>query len=272
MIQSARASQSPGAFPAENRSRFRLGTVDSLNAAPLTWGLERDTTFTSPARLARLLRAGRLDAALLSVTELLTRADYAALDGIAIASRGPVRSVLLAHRAPLSDLREVACDPASLTSVNLARVLLAERGVRPAFTRLRRYADAPRQEAVLLIGDRALDFALAGHPHQLWDLGAAWEELTQLPFVYAVWTLPAPLIPQAAELGTLLRAARARGLAELDRIIAARSRYPADFARQYLTCNIRFELGEAEKRGLRCFADRLRALGNGPVWEPRFVG
>lgn len=250
---------------------FRIGSVDSLNAAPLTWGIESLVTFTAPARLAGLLRDGRLDTALLSVTELITHADYAALDGIAIASHGPVRSVLLAHRVPLDEVREVCCDPASLTSVNLLRVLLAERGLRPAFVPLPAYSEAPRRDAVLLIGDRALDFGFAGHPHRLWDLGAAWHELTGLPFVYAVWTLRRALTPRASTLGELLRAARRRGTAELEAVIAKPRGYPLDFCREYLTRNIGFELGEPEKRGLARFADLLRRHGNGPVFPPQFV-
>ncbi len=251
---------------------FRIGSVDSLNAVPLTWGLEDHVTFTAPARLAELLRAGRLDTALLSVTELLQHREYVALDGLAITSHGAVCSVLLAHRVPLEAVRVVACDPASLTSVNLLRVLLAARGLHPAFVPLGDYGDAPRHEAVLLIGDRALDFAFAGHPHRIWDLGAAWQELTGLPFVYAVWTLPEALTARAGELGALLRRARADGTAELEAIIRRQRTYPPDFCRAYLTRHIRFELGGPEKRGLKHFADLLRRLGNGPVFPPRFVG
>lgn len=249
---------------------LRLGSVDSLNAVPLTRGLEDRVTFTTPARLAVLLRAGALDAALLSVTELLANPGYTALDGIAIASRGPVRSVLLAHRRPLRELETVHCDPASLTSVNLLRVLLAEQGIYPRFEPLPDYAQASECDAVLLIGDRALDFAFAGHPHQLWDLGAAWWDRTGLPFVYALWTLRPGA--NATGLGAVLGAARARGLAELEAIVAAEHRYPTDFCREYLTRNIRFELGAEEKRGLIEFARRLRRLGNGPVHPPRFAG
>ena len=65
----AAASSSPRqpGLPADGG--FRLGSVDSLNAVPLTRGLEDRVIFTAPARLAEMLRAGQLDAALLSVTE-----------------------------------------------------------------------------------------------------------------------------------------------------------------------------------------------------------
>ena len=51
------------------------------------------------------------------------------------------------------------CDTASLTSVNLLRVLLAERGLRPEFKPLENYAAASEKDFVLLIGDRAIAWA-----------------------------------------------------------------------------------------------------------------
>ena len=97
--------------------------------------------------------------------------------------------VLLAHRQPLAGAKEIFCDPASLTSVNLLKVLLAERGLKPEFKPLESYEAAKGKDFVLLIGDAALDFARAPHAHEIFDLGAVWFELTNLPFVYAVWAL-----------------------------------------------------------------------------------
>ena len=51
-------------------------------------------------RLAEMLRRDELDAALVSVVEVLFTDRYDILDGIAIASLGEVQSVLLAHRRP----------------------------------------------------------------------------------------------------------------------------------------------------------------------------
>src|SRR6185436_5986474 len=105
------------------------------------------------------------------------------------ASLGQVVSVFLAHRKPIEEAKEIYCDTASLTSVNLLKVLLSERGLKPEFKPLESYAAAKDHDFVLLIGNAAIDFARAGNKHELWDLGAAWYELTKLPFVYAVWAL-----------------------------------------------------------------------------------
>lgn len=248
---------------------FRVGSVPYLNSLPLTCGLEDRVRFETPSRLAELLRQGTLDAALVSIAEVLLNDRYELLDGVAIASRGPVRSVLLAHRVPLARVRTVHCDPASITSVHLLRVLLAEWGIPATFAPLPDYQRAPELEAVLLIGDRALDFAHARHGHHLWDLGEAWTELTGLPFVYAGWALRRGAHDD--ELRQQLRMAKARGLATLEEMIARRTDYTLAFRRHYLTRNVHFDLGEPEQRGVTRFCELLRRHGLGPVFEPRYV-
>src|SRR5438876_4521770 len=174
-----------------------------------------------------MLQRDELDAGLVSVTEVLLNDRYDILDGIAVASLGEVKSVLLAHRKPIGEVREVFCDPASLTSVHLLRVLLAERGLKPQFLPLASYDFGALPDYALLIGDPALDFSLGPHAHDLWDLGLAWYELTKLPFVYAVWALRRG--PDNTALRRQLRAARDFGLDTLDQIISSRPEYGPDF-------------------------------------------
>ena len=247
---------------------FRVGSVDSLNAVPLTRGLEDEIKYAWPSQLAEMLRRDELDAALVSLVEVLFTDRYDVLDGIAIASLGEVKSVFLAHRQPLEQVQEIYCDPASLTSVCLLKVLLAERGLKAEFKPLPSYEAAPTLDAVLLIGDRALEFSFAGHPHTIWDLGEAWSELTNLPFVYAVWALRR--IPNT-RLRQTLREARDFGLDTLDYLISSRSDYDLNFRRDYLGWHIHYHLGSDEKRGIAKFVELLRKHSPGPVFPPRFV-
>jgi len=248
---------------------FRVGNSRFLNTVPLTRGLEEEVIYDTPARLAEMLQRDELDAALVSVVEVLFNDRYDILDGIAIASLGEVKSVILAHRKPLSEAAEIFCDPASLTSVELLRILLAERGIRPAFKPLPGYDLAALPDYALLIGDTALDLALGPHEHQIWDLGAAWFELTKLPFVYAVWALRRGV--ENGALRRLLREARDFGLDTLDTIIRTRTEYTYDFRQDYLSWHIHYHLGSDEKRGLARFIELLRRHGGGPIYEPRFV-
>jgi len=235
----------------------------------LTRGLEEQILLAPPSQLAELLRRDELDAALVSVTEVLLTDRYDILDDIAIASLGEVVSVLLAHRRPLEELREVLCDTASLTSVNLLKVLLAERGLRPEFKPLAGYDAAAMPEAALLIGDQAIEFGRRPHEHQIWDLGVAWNELTGLPFVYAVWALRRGV--ENTALRRKLREAWAFGLDTLDAIIGSRTEFDYAFRKDYLGWHVHYHLGSDERRGLAKFMELLRKHGLGPVYEPRFL-
>ena len=253
----------------ESLAPFRVGSVPYLNAAPLTRGLEEQVIFVPPSKLAEMLQQDELDAALVSVTEVLFNDRYDILDGIAVASLGEVKSVFLAHRQPIEEVKLVFCDTASLTSVNLLRVLLAERGLRPEFKPLPGYEAALMPDYALLIGDPALDFLLGPRQHEIWDLGAAWYELTGLPFVYAVWALRRG--SDNTRLRRQLREAKSFGLDTLDSIISSRTECDYDFRKDYLGWHIHYHFGADEKRGLAKFMELLRKHGLGALHEPRFV-
>ena len=256
-------------MPANEPPPSRIGSVPYLNAVPLTRGIEGEIVFATPARLAELLRAGELDAALVSITEVLLGEGYDILDGIAIASLGEVYSVILAHRKPLAEATEIFCDPASLTSVNLLKVLFAEHGLKAAFVPLDNYESAAEKDFVLLIGDRAIDFQRAPHAHEIFDLGEAWFELTNLPFVYAVWALRRGVENKAMR--RKLRDAKKFGMDTLDGLIETREEYDEDFRRDYLGWHIHYHLAEDEKRGIAKFCELLRKHNLGPVYEPKYV-
>src|SRR5271170_4496082 len=231
--------------------KFRIGSVSYLNAAPLTRGIESEIVFATPAKLAEMLRRDELDAALVSITEVLFNDRYDVLDGVAIASLGEVYSVLLAHKKPLAGAEEIFCDPASLTSVNLLKVLLAEKNLFPQFKPLENYESAVAKDFVLLIGDRAIDFQRAPHAHEIYDLGYAWTEMTNLPFVYAVWALRRGI--ENKELRRELREAKNFGMDTLDYVIGSREEYDEDFRRDYFEWNIHYHLASDERRGIAKF-------------------
>ena len=251
------------------QNKFRIGSVQYLNAVPLTRGIESEIVFTTPARLAEMLQRDELDAALVSITEVLLNDRYDILDGIAIASLGEVYSVILAHKKPIAEATEIFCDSASLTSVNLLKVLLAKKKLFPQFKPLENYAAASERDFVLLIGDRAIDFQRASHAHEIVDLGSAWTETTNLPFVYAVWALRRGM--ENKELRRELREAKSFGMETLDYIIETREEYDEAFRRDYLGWQIHYHLASDEKRGIEKFCNLLKKHNLGPVFEPKFV-
>jgi chorismate dehydratase len=248
---------------------FRVGSVKALNAVPLTRGIEDQVVYATPAKLAEMLREDQLDAALVSLVEVLFTGRYDLLDGVGIACLGEVQSVFLAHRRPVEEATEIFCDPASLTSVELLRVLLAERGLKPLFKPLPGYDFSVLPDYALLIGDNALDFALGPHEHAIWDLGQAWFELTKLPFVFAGWALRRDM--DTTELRRHLRDAHDFGLDTLDSIVQNRPEYTYEFRKDYLGWHVHYHLGADERRGIARFIDLLRKHSNRPVHEPRFL-
>jgi predicted solute-binding protein len=110
---------------------LRIGCVKYLNARPLIRGWDGDVCLETPAVLCRKLASGELDVALVSSFEFLRNPIYAIVDGVSISSDGPVYSVFVARRGSISEIEEIELDPASETSVNLLRCLLAARRVSP---------------------------------------------------------------------------------------------------------------------------------------------
>ena len=253
---------------AEER-KFKIGSVPYLNAAPLTRGIESELIFATPSKLAEQLRRGELDAALVSITEVLFHDNYDILDGIAIASLGEVYSVILAHKKPLEQVTEVYCDTASLTGVNLLKVLLAERKLFPQFKPLESYKSAAQKDFVLLIGDPAIDFQRSKHSHEIFDLGAEWSEMTRLPFVYAVWALRRGI--ENKDLRYELRESKNFGIETIDYIIETREEYDEDFRRDYFEWNIQYDLAEDQKRGIERFCQLLEKHKLGKIFPPKFV-
>jgi chorismate dehydratase len=256
-------------MPADETRKFRIGSVQYLNAVPLTRGIEDGVVFATPAELAEMLRRDELDAALVSTAEVLLTDRYDILDGISIASLGEVYSVLLAHRRPLAELKEIYCHTASLSGLNLLKVLLAERGLKPEFKPLPDPQKAAEHDAVLLIGDPAIDFQRAPHEHEIFDLGTAWYELTHLPFVFAVWALRRGI--ENKKLRRELLEAKQFGVETLDYLIETREEYDEDFRRDYLGWHVHYHLASDEKRGIAKFAELLQKHGLGSVFEPRYV-
>src|SRR5262245_24121867 len=98
---------------------MRIAASTYLNSAPLvysfTQGLfQRKYAFIgdeAPSRCAEMLQAGQCDIALIPVIELQRIPDLRIIPEIAVASKKRVRSVLIASRRPLDEVRTLSLDP-----------------------------------------------------------------------------------------------------------------------------------------------------------------
>jgi chorismate dehydratase len=234
----------------------RLGCVKYLNARPLARGWPGKVQFDHPSALCRRLAAGELDVALVSSFEFLRNPIYSIVDGVAIASDGPVHSVFVAHH-PEAPYSEMELDLASATAVSLLRCFMRERG--------QSWTEAPPPpdilspleagRARLLIGDQAIRFRdKFQHTYTYWDLGETWRELTQLPFVYALWLIR-PEVAQAGQIADELRRLRDRNLAHIDELVDAETEFDPGFCAYYYNECLRYEFGDREKAGLRSFGE-----------------
>jgi chorismate dehydratase len=248
------------------RNPLQLGVVPYLNVQPLIWsfispqGEHRDDVRIAPARpseLAIQLHRGDHHAAIVPVFEYLQNPlDYRIVPGVSIAARTEVYSVLLFSSVPLQQISRVHLDAASLTSVNLTRILLTENKIAAAYVTGAWQPGHPLRtgDAALLIGDPAIQ-ERGKHPYQF-DLQVLWHALTGLPFVFAAW-----LVHRSAwqrEINQLLIDARLHGMAHLEEIaVVAGPQFgiPAPEALNYYRQNLCYDLGPEELEGFRRFGE-----------------
>ncbi|CAN5607255.1 menaquinone biosynthesis protein [soil metagenome] len=239
-------------------SAIRLGAVDYLNARPLVYGIELRTDlftlrFDTPSKCAALLHEGSIDVGMIPSIEFLRGPSYRIVPGMAIASDGAVESVALFSTRPLEQVRSIAADTSSRTSVGLLQILCAERfGMEPV---LHPMAPDPAAmltacDAALIIGDPALFLDHQAGGLGKTDLGVEWTALTGLPFVWAFWAGRPGVVPATAV--EALREARDHGVAASDELAAAYcGAERAARGKAYLRQNMRYQLGEREEAGLR---------------------
>ena len=244
---------------------LRIGCVKYLNARPLIHGWKGEVDFDNPAALCRKLASAELDVALVSSFEFLRNPIYSIVDGVSISSDGPVYSVVVAHRDDISVIKEIELDPASETSVNLLRGLLAERGLNPRFI-AGPGANSP-DRARLLIGDHAIRFRQEHSDFRFWDLGQAWKGHVDLPFVYAIWLIR-PEVEDKKSVADALRARRDENVANIDKLIEEQNE--RDFCHRYYGEHLRFTFGERERQGLQAFQSLCQKHGLLPKRELEF--
>jgi chorismate dehydratase len=249
--------------------RLRISAISYLNTAPLMWDFEHgdggsafDISYTVPSQCAADLAAGEADIGIIPAAAYASIPGLAILPGVAIASRRPVRSILLVSKRPLDQIRSVALDTSSLTSVALTKVLFAKWwGPGRRFTAMAPDIEKMMAEhdAGLVIGDPALQVDRSRY--LTFDMAEEWIRFTGKPFVFAFWAIrQAALrgVPATLDLTAIFQDSRDHGLQppSLDRIArewAPRLGLSETEIRAYLTENIYYDLDPSCLDGLQLF-------------------
>ncbi len=259
---------------AENNSDIKIvmGRITYINMDPVYYGLKNDQypkwikmVDDVPAVLNRMLSRCEIDISPVSAVAYARHADqWMVLPNLSIASRGKVMSVLLVSKCPIDRLNDqkVILTNESATSVDLLRLIFKLKGIHPHLERgkVNSPGDLPADaQAALVIGDTALRKSWRGTYEYVFDLGQLWQDMTGLPFVFALWAVRRAIVERhpeiVASIVQLFKQSKEKGNAHRSEIITAASQklgLDRMICRKYyehLIC----DLGPAEIKGAETF-------------------
>lgn len=249
-------------------ARLRISAISYLNTAPLMWDFEHgpvgsqfDIDYTIPSACSAALHEGSADIGIIPAAAYTSVPGLFILPDIAIAAQRAVRSILLVAKVPLQQVRSVAVDTSSLTSVALTKILFSKwLGGGRTYTPMPPNLDnmLAEHDAGLLIGDPALQ--VDQERYLTFDLAEEWIRLTGKPFVFAFWAVREVSLSNAGaiDLTAIFQHSRDNGLrADNVAAIAAswgpRLHMAEDDIKSYLTENIYYYLDAETLEGLLLF-------------------
>lgn len=243
---------------------YKVSAVSYLNTLPFIYGLKKSELLNTinlqldyPAMCADKLINGEVDIALVPVTVIPKLKHYHIISDYCIGANGVVDTVCLYSNVPVSEIKKIALDYQSSTSVALLKLLLKEYwDLNPELitTEVGFENTINGDNAALVIGDRAFD--LNNRHKYVYDLSAIWKEMTGLPFVFACWIaikeLPSQFIAE-------FKAALQNGLNNIDKaILTEGDNYPIHVSlEEYLNKKISYVLDEEKQKGMELFLRKI---------------
>jgi len=271
-------------------SRLKISAISYLNTAPLMWDFEHgqagaDANFeishTLPSACAEALRAGTADVGIIPAAAYTTVPDLVIIPDVAIAARRAVRSILLVSKMPVdsrwTQVRTVALDTSSMTSVALTKILFAKwlggaREYKAMAPNLDAMLDAC--DAALLIGDPALQVDRTRY--FTLDLAEEWKARTGKSFVFAFWAVRKQALAgrDGAAITDVFKKSRDHGLSPKNLEAIAREWAPrlgltVEAIRVYLTHNVHYYLDPPCLEGLELYYRLVAEIGALPP-APKF--
>jgi len=261
---------------------LRISSISYLNTAPLMWDFERgaagsefEVSYTTPSSCADALRNGQADIGLIPAISYATIPGLQVIPGVAIATKGAVRSILLISKTPIEAIHAIAADAGSRTSVALARVIfrkwISKGGRGPVFTSHAPHLKEMLQDndAALLIGDAAL--TAPREDYHVYDLGEEWKRRTGKPFVFAFWAVRAASVEDAGvnprvDLAAVFQSSKRHGLQpnslrSIARDWSRRVELDEEKIVSYLTRNVDYSLDRDNLQALELFFQYCAEIG-----------
>jgi len=259
-----------------SESTIKLGRISYVNVAPVYYLLDGrlkpewcEIISSPPSALNNMLSTGEIDISPVSSAAYARHQDdWLLLPDFSISCVGKVMSVLLASKLPFEKLnnKKVVLTDDSASAAKLIELLFVKKNIRPVFEKVTIHKPSDIYEdadAVLVIGDTALNRNWQGAYEYVWDLGQMWIELTGLPFVFSVWAVRkdfAEKRPDAvsAVIDLLLRSKK-EGLKNIEKIIIDISNklgLNKDICKQYFN-GLSYSLDSSQINGLNTFFDYL---------------
>jgi len=215
-----------------------MGKISYINASPVYYGLDNGLqpkwlTLVPdvPAALNRQIKKGLIDISPISAAfYALNHEELLILPDLSISCNGEVLSVICASNYPLDDLtgKQVMFSNESASGASFLKMIFAQRKVFPEF-KVGSVKDMNRvpqdMDAVMVIGDAALTQPWDRRFKYRFDLGRIWQEMTGLPFVFALWVVRKAFARSYPEMvkasHELLLASMARGYENIETVIRA---------------------------------------------------
>ncbi|MCW7080130.1 MAG: menaquinone biosynthesis protein [Candidatus Methanospirare jalkutatii] len=217
----------------------------------------------SPAMLAEMLERGRVDFAPVPSFYYLKNKEKLKTYEFCVASRaerrGEILSVVVVSKRERLGEGAIAVTSQTITSVNLLRIILRERG-RVAKNKIVLANGSAAEELLkrcpyaLLIGDAALEARRKFNV--VMDLGAEWFDLTGYPMVFGI---SASLSHKnMSEANDKILASLSWGMRNIDEVVAEASKksgFAADFLKKYFL-SLSYRMGVKERKGLELFEEK----------------
>jgi len=217
----------------------------------------------SPAMLAEMLERGSVDFAPVPSFYYLKNKEKLKTYEFCVASRaerrGEILSVVVVSKRERLGEGAIAVTSQTITSVNLLKIILRERG-RVAKNKIVLANGSAAEELLkrcpyaLLIGDAALEARRKFNV--VMDLGAEWFDLTGYPMVFGI---SASLSHKnMSEANDKILASLSWGMRNIDEVVAEASKksgFAADFLKKYFL-SLSYRMGVKERKGLELFEEK----------------